>query len=218
MPSASKRKAMQRDARKQRQLWWIAGGAVLVVALAAVILSMVGGDGGSGTGTETAPVTIEGASLPSFTDTTNDPAVGQPAPTLVGTSLDGEPITIDPGSTGKPTAIWFVAHWCPHCQAEVPRIVSLEASGSLPGGIDIYAVSTSVNPSAPNYPPSAWLQTVGWPFPDLADDEAGTAGQAYGLATFPYLVLTDAAGNVVARHAGELGEDGIVQALEQVAG
>jgi thiol-disulfide isomerase/thioredoxin len=135
------------------------------------------------------------------------------APTLTGTSLEGQPVTIDPGSTGNPTAIWFIAHWCPHCQAEVPRIVSLEDAGSLPTDVDIFAVSTGVDPSAPNYPPSAWLEDVGWPFPDMADDDAGTAGVAYGLGSFPYLVLIDADGNVVARHAGELGEDGIVQAM-----
>jgi thiol-disulfide isomerase/thioredoxin len=217
MPSASKREAMQRRGRKQRQLWVLVGGVVILVALAAVAISLLGGDEGSTTTpTETAPVTVEGPALPAFTDPENDPAIGTPAPTLVGTSLGGQPMTIDPGSTGKPTAIWFVAHWCPHCQAEVPRIVSLQVAGALPSGIDIYAVSTSVNEAAPNYPPSAWLRTVGWPFPDMADDDEGTAGQAYGLGSFPYLVLTDADGNVVERHAGELGEDGIVQALQQV--
>ena len=62
-------------------------------------------------------------------------------------------------------AIWFVAHWCPHCQAEVPRIVALAEQGRLPEGVDVAAVSTAVDATAPNYPPSAWLDRVGWPFP-----------------------------------------------------
>ena len=111
-----------------------------------------------------------------------------------------------------------MAHWCPHCQDEVPRIVSLDQQGRLPAIVDIYAVSTGVNEAAPNYPPSAWLSSAGWPYPALADDTAQAAGMAYGLSSFPYLVVTDAAGNVVYRHSGELGEDGIASVLQQVAG
>ena len=140
-----------------------------------------------------------------------------PAPTLEGTSFDGTPVTIDPGSTGSPSAIWFVAHWCPHCQAEVPRIVSLSEQGLIPEGVDVCAISTSVNADAPNYTPSAWLDDVGWPFTAMADDEQSTAGEAYGLGSFPYLVVTDADGNVMGRHQCELGEAGITWTLQRLA-
>jgi thiol-disulfide isomerase/thioredoxin len=214
VPSAKKRQAIQREARRrQLRLWGIVGGAVVLIAIVAIALSRGGGSQDGGTA-QTYPVAVTGETLPPFPTAGSDPAVGMQAPTLTGTSLEGQPVTIDPGSTGSPTAIWFIAHWCPHCQAEVPRIVSLDDAGSLPTDVDIFAVSTGVDPSAPNYPPSAWLEDVGWPFPDMADDDAGTAGVAYGLGSFPYLVLIDADGNVVARHAGELGEDGIVQAMD----
>ena len=47
-------------------------------------------------------------------------------------------------------------------------------------------------------------------------DESADAGSAYGLGSFPYLVITDA-GNVVYRHSGELGDDGIVSTLQRFA-
>ena len=74
-----------------------------------------------------------------------------------------------------------------------------------------------MNPAAPNYPPSTWFADVAWPFPSVADSPDGAAGSAYGLGSFPYLVITDAAGNVVYRHSGELGDDGIVSTLQRFA-
>ena len=56
-----------------------------------------------------------------------DPAIGKTVPTLTGKSVyDGGAVTIGPDTGGgKPQVIVFVAHWCPHCQAEVPRLVAL---------------------------------------------------------------------------------------------
>lgn len=113
-------------------------------------------------------------------------------------------------------AIWFVAHWCSHCRAEVPRIVGLAEQGELPTGVAISAVSTAVDAGAPNYPPSAWLKDERWPFPVLADDAAGAAAAAYGVEGFPFLVLLDADGNVAGRISGEIGDAGIVAAIEGV--
>jgi cytochrome c biogenesis protein CcmG/thiol:disulfide interchange protein DsbE len=218
MPSTKKRQAREHEAHmKQLRLWGIVGGLVVLALIVAIVVSAGGSDPSTGGDAENRPVAVTGAPLPALPTSGADTAVGMPAPTIAGQSFDGSPVTIDPGSTGKPTAIWFVAHWCPHCQAEIPRVVTLNQQGRLPGDVDIYAVSTSVNSSAPNYPPSAWLSGVGWPYPALADSTDGAAGAAYGLGSFPYLVITDASGKVVFRHSGELGEDGIVSTLQQVA-
>ena len=220
MPSAKKRKAREHEAHiKRLRTAGIVGGLVLAGLIVALVIAA--GEDGQPTGgavAESRPVAVTGAPLPPIPTSGTDAALGMPAPTLTGQSFDGTSVTIDPGSTGKPTAIWFVAHWCPHCQAEIPRIVTLNQQRRLPGNVDIYAVSTSVNSSAPNYPPSAWFSGVGWPYPALADSTDGAAGTAYGLGSFPYLVVTDASGNVVYRHSGELGEDGMVSTLQQVAG
>ncbi len=217
MPSASKRRAMEREhRRRQMRTVGIAVAAVAAVAIAAIVVSALGGEESTDPRvSQTRPVTVAGEPLPAF-GAEPDPAVGMAAPGLEGETFDGSPISITPGQ--GPMAIWFVAHWCPHCQAEVPRIVALAEQGKLPDGVQIAAVSTGEDPAGPNYPPSAWLEVEGWPFPVLADDENGTAATAYGLGGFPFLVLVDADGNVTARASGELGDDGIVAALNSLAG
>ena len=73
----------------------------------------------------------------------------------------------------------------------------------LPPGVELVAVSTAVRPEMPGYPPSAWLRQAGWPAPVLADDPQGSAASAFGLSGFPFFVLLDGRGTVVARVSGE---------------
>src|SRR5438045_7532462 len=144
---------------------WLIWGGVAAVVLVAVIVAVAASGGSDDTSAkntkyETHAVTLDGIPLPiysgTYSGTDNDPAVGEIIPTLHGVSVfDGAAVTIAP--TGKPQAIIFVAHWCPHCQAEVPRLVTLAKQGVF-DGVDVTAVATGTNPGYPNYPPSAWLQ------------------------------------------------------------
>jgi len=151
--------------------------------------------------------TATGTSLPQFDSTTRDTAVGMTAPTLDSVNFAGQSVQVG-GATGKPYALVFLAHWCPHCQAEVPRLVELAKDGVF-DGVKVSAVATSTSEEAPNYPPSAWLQDEDWSFPVLADSKTGTSARAYGLTAFPYFVLVDADGTVAGRGTGELPEDQI---------
>ena len=158
-------------------------------------------------------VTVEGEALPPYEQGATDPAVGQPAPVLTGIGPDGEPVTIDPAADG-PMVIAFLAHWCPHCQAEVPRIVDLADDQGEIDGVKVVAVATSSTPDRPNFPPGDWLASEDWPGPVMVDsepeaDQLPTAAAAYGEAGFPFLVAIDAEGDVVARASGEQGEDGL---------
>jgi len=149
------------------------------------------------------PVRVTGTPLPQFDGTAStDPAVGAAAPELRGASFDGRPVTI--ANDGKPKAVMFITHWCPHCRREVPVVERWLKGGGLPSGVELDSVSTSVSPQGPNYPPSAWLAKAGWTVPVLADDSRSTAASAYGLTSFPYFVLVDGKGKVVARASGEL--------------
>jgi len=215
MPSATKRRADERAQRRsQVRVLAIAAAVVAVLAIAAVTASAFGGkDPVAPADAQRGTVAVTGDALPTF-GADPDPAIGLAAPALTGQSFDGTRVSIAPGN--GPMAIWFVAHWCPHCQAEVPRIVALAEQGRLPAGIDVAAVSTAVDETGPNYPPSSWLDREAWPFPVMADDADGTAAAAYGLQGFPFLVLVDADGTVTMRTSGELGDDGIVAALESL--
>jgi cytochrome c biogenesis protein CcmG, thiol:disulfide interchange protein DsbE len=149
------------------------------------------------------PATVEGTPLPPLPEAGADPAVGATLPVLSGTTLDGDAITIP--EPGRPTMIVFLAHWCPHCQAEVPVVQRWVDDGGLPSDVDLVTVSTAADSRRPNHPPAAWLDREGWTAPVLVDG-ANTAAEAAGLTGFPFFVGVDSEGEVVSRTSGQLTE------------
>lgn len=108
---------------------------VLPVA-AAVVLALVAGRGGPGGEDEglaqVRPVEVSGEPLPPLADGAVDPAIGRPVPEARGATFDGTVVVIV--RDGQPKLIAFLAHWCPHCQREVPVVdrdgkVAARASG-----------------------------------------------------------------------------------------
>lgn len=190
---------------------------VAVLAVVAVVATRSGGGGGGADANlaQSRPVQVTGAPLPADTDAANDPAVGKAAPELRGASFDGSPVTIT--DDGKAKLVVFVAHWCPHCQREVPVLVRWLQDGKLPASVSLYVVSTAVDQARPNWPPSAWLREAGLTAPVLADDAQGSAASAYGLSAFPFFTATDADGKVVARDSGELTPTQLDQLAAQLA-
>lgn len=179
----------------------IALGAVIVAALAALLMSLVRGEEVIDTDFDTAVATVRGASLVELPDDRADPAVGLPAPTLRGDDLDGDQVAAP--TRGRPTVVLFVAHWCPHCQAEVPVVQRWIDEGRRPTGVDLVTVATAMDPTRPNYPTSEWLDDQAWTSPTMADGD-NHAAAAYGLAAFPFWVVVGPDGRVVERRTGEL--------------
>ena len=179
---------------------------IAVAAVLAIVLTRSSDDDNGASPTTTAPsgrtVTVEGQPLPDY-EGDPDPAVGMTAPTLVGTMYDGTPMEIVPGE-GGPMMVVFVAHWCPHCNDEIPVLLEWRDSGAIPEELQIFGVSTAVNPARPNYPPDEWLADFGWDWPTMADDAQATAFRDYGGTGFPYFVIVGADGTVKARNSGEL--------------
>lgn len=133
------------------------------------------------------------------------------APTLEGTDLDGQALTIP--SEG-PKVVVFLAHWCPHCQAEVPLLVDWIDAGEVPDGVEVYGVATSNDPNADNFPADEWLAREGWEQPTLLDDEANTFAADYGVQGFPFLAFVDADGTIVDTTSGEQPISAIQQRAE----
>jgi hypothetical protein len=192
------------------------GGAILVAAIVALVLPGIGGPSGGGSstlppsasagaGTSGAPSAktpvITGDPLPALEDPASDPAVGMAAPVVDGTDFVGTPVAIE--ADGRPKVVLFLSHACPHCQAEVPVVQDWLDAGGLPAGVDLVSVASRIDPSAPNYPPDAWLEREGWTAPVIVDPTDGVMN-AYGLTAFPFWVFIDADGNVRARTVGEL--------------
>lgn len=211
-----KSKAVAR-ARKNQPPWlWIGvAGLVLVLALAAIVSSGGGDEPQSAEGIEeTRPVTVTGTALPEYDP--GNAVVGQTMPEISGQSFDGSPVEIR--NDGRAKVIVFVAHWCPHCQKEIPLLADYLKSKSLPSGVDLYTVSTGVTDERPNYPPSRWLEKEGWTVKTLADSESQEAADAFGLSAFPYFVAVDGSGRVVARTSGEISTDQFALLAEQALG
>lgn len=159
------------------------------------------------------PVEVVGSPLPLFPDAGTDPAIGTPAPVLHGYSFDGTPITIDAAADG-PYLVVFLAHWCPHCNREIPRLIQWQADGGVPAELRIVGVATAVGADAPNFPPHAWLDSKSWPWPAMIDESqgdmnAGVAAIALGATGWPYFVIIGADGLVKARFSGEIEIDAL---------
>ena len=193
---------------------WVVLAIVAAIATALLVAVVVGGgDEGSGTtnslpggdvlAQENQPVVIEGTALESLGDEAIDPMLGQVAPTLNGATFDGSGVSVTPGD-GQAYMIVFLAHWCPHCNREVPRLIEWQASGAVPSELQVVGVSTAVASDRPNYPPSQWVVDQGWTWPILADSSSREAAEAYGVSGFPFFVIVGADGTVKARVSGEV--------------
>lgn len=209
----------------------------LLVALALVAAACGSESGGAGfdagtplattsttttsTTTTTVPVLIETAAtvdingaVPRFGDVP-DPAQGMRAPTVAGVDFAGNPVEIAPSDTYK--VIMFLAHWCPHCQNEVTEFGPYFAENPPPDTIEVLAVSTGVNPDRPNYPPSDWLTPEAWPTRVLVDTADSSVAAAFGLNAYPFWVVLDPDGVVLARSAGSLPVESVEALFDNLA-
>jgi thiol-disulfide isomerase/thioredoxin len=221
----SRREAARARERAATRPGWLlpafAGGVIVVAALAAVVLANLGGAGGGGSSdlpsdvpSASVPVggapVISGTPLPPLTSPTDDAAIGSVIPTV---TAPGGSIELD----GTPKMLLFLAHWCPHCQAEVPLVQSWVDGGGLPASVELISVSTAIDPDRPNYPPDAWLEREGWTAPVIVD-ATGSVAEAYGLSAFPFWVFVDADGRVAGRITGELTTEQLDAIVADLAG
>lgn len=244
MSKSSRVKAREQSTRttssrsSTRWIWATVAGVVVVAIIAAVALS--GGDEelvegtapaapagavqpgatrAASTQAEVQPVTITGTPLPPQPEdpTAADPAVGLAAPVLAGYAHDGTPVDIT-YDHGGPTMLVFLAHWCGHCNAEIPELNNWKAVGNVPEDMNVIGIATSVQATAPNFPPSEWLENKQWTWPVMADSRESVAAEAFGLTGFPYIVIVGDDGTVLSRWSGQVGQLGIEQRVAAALG
>jgi thiol-disulfide isomerase/thioredoxin len=196
--------------------------AIIIGGAAIVAISSSGSDSNTSSGniSEFSEITVSGDALPAFDSNSSatDTAIGLSAPVVSGKGFTGTEITTD--GAGTPTLLVFLAHWCPHCQREVPLLVQWEKDGKTPTGIDVIAVATGTDPANPNFPPSEWLAREEFPalWPVIADSADKKAADAFGLSGYPYFVLVDAQGKVFKRLSGEIPMDELTEIINQMIG
>jgi len=170
----------------------------------------------SGSSYNFSEVTIKGGMLPEYNRNIEDAAVGAFAPVPTGTDLYGNPITISTRiglEEKKSSIIVFLAHWCSHCQREVPMIQKFIDSNGFPQNINIFSVATHIDKTRNNYPPDEWLEREKYTVPTIFDDEENKIAESFGLSAFPYWVFLNPDGTVYMRHAGSLSEDQFNQVM-----
>jgi thiol-disulfide isomerase/thioredoxin len=206
--STTKQQSNKKQESNKGLIYWIGGGVIglgLIVWLAFSIAGETEVDDAIGFGDPT----VEGTGLPFFESSAADPAVGVIAPTVTGADWDSNEYTIGPD--GRAKIIVMLAHWCPHCQAEVPVIQDWVDAGGVPEGVDLYGVTVLTNRlrQSSTWPPQEWLEGEGWTSPTIMDDEAGSIVTAYGLTSTPTYVVLDGDNNNLGRFAGEIGVSGL---------
>jgi len=200
LPKSRQGKARARELHARRSRRFFVGGTLGLIALFAVAIALSRTSDQQQSIPQARSVTVSGEPLPVLGGT--DAAIGLVAPEIAGSSFDGDKVTL--ANDGTPKMILFLAHWCPHCQVEVPLVQSWLDSRGMPGGVDLVSVATATDRARPNYPPSEWLEREKWTVPVMVDDEASSAGQAYGVSSYPFFVFVGADGTVVHRASGEL--------------
>ena len=206
MTQRTKQKTGAKDAKSRATLWWIIGGVVglgLIVALAASIATEPEVDASIGFGDPT----VEGDPLPVYAAGSQDVAIGLTAPSVSGADWTGNPVTIEPNGNAK--IILFLAHWCPHCQNEVPVVQDWVDAGNLPEGVELISVVTATDRSRTNWPPQDWLEEEGWTSPSIMDDQIGTVAANFGMAGTPFYVVLDEENINLGRVSGEIGVEGL---------
>lgn len=206
--------ARDRDRAAGRNPWLLPVIGAALVATAAIIAIVLSGNGSGGSSSPLPSVSpsgsagaspsglagsepvVSGAPLTAFTDSSSDTSVGQVIPAV--TSPTGS-ITLD----GRPKVLIFLAHWCSHCQNEVPIVQAWLDQGGLPADVDLISVSSSIDPTLPNYPPETWLTREGWT-PPVIVDPGNVVANAFGLSAFPYFVFVNGDGTLQGRLTGEL--------------
>lgn len=219
----ARRKAQAKAARSgeggsNKLMMWITLGVVVLLG-GGIAFFATRGDDGESAGSEATvstpgssfpdsqPVTITGEALAPLGDGGADPTIGLPAPKLAGLDFRGEAVNVTPDD--GPYMLVFLAHWCPHCNAEVPVLIDWRNSGGVPNDLNVIGVATAVSESRVNYPPATWFSTKGWPWPVLVDESqgdsaAGKAAQAFGATGWPYFVIVGDDGLVKARVSGRI--------------
>ena len=213
-------------AKNQRNIFI---GLGLVVAIAAIfaVLASGGSDttttttvpsgNGSAVAAEYQPITITGDALTPLGDSGTDASAGAPGPAMKGYTHAGAPIEVA-SAKGAPTMLVFLAHWCPHCNREIPRLIDWKEQGLVPDNLRVVGITTASRNDQANWPPSEWIQTMKWPFEVMADSETQQAAAAYGVDGFPFMVILDAQGKVAKRFSGEVEVADLVSIIDTAIG
>lgn len=149
--------------------------------------------------------------------------VGQPAPPLQGTQYLGPKPPAMSSLKGSPVLLFFWAHWCIDCKAEVPIIARLRQEFAPEGLVvigptQLYGYAAQGAEVTPEQERSYIESVRERYYASLQDMPVPLSKQnfnAYGASTTPTLVVLNRAGQVAMYHPGALSYDELRSALQK---
>jgi len=151
--------------------------------------------------------------------------VGRPAPALQATQYLGvKPPTLA-SLKGSPVLLFFWAHWCGDCKAEVPIIARLRQEFAPSGLVVIgptqfYGYAAQGNDATPTQE-RAYIDSVRQRYyaslPDMPVPLSQQNFNTYGASTTPTLVVLNRAGQVATYHPGAMPYEELRAAVEKAS-
>jgi thiol-disulfide isomerase/thioredoxin len=150
--------------------------------------------------------------------------VGQPAPPLQETQYLGPKPPTLASLKGSPVLLFFWAHWCVDCKAEVPVIARLRQEFA-PGGLvvigptQLYGYAAQGVDASPEQERSYIESVRERYYASLQDMPVPLSKQnfdAYGASTTPTLVVLNRAGQVAMYHPGAMPYEDLRSELQKV--
>ena len=140
------------------------------------------------------------------------PQAGGPAPNFSLQLIANGSGTVTPGTYhGKGLYLNFFASWCIPCKEEVPWIATLSKQYAK-RGVVVVGVDELESLSAAK----GFVAKFKLPYP-IGLDDSEAVGASYGLIGLPMHVFIGADGKLVKRVPGEMSQDQIRAALDQIA-
>jgi cytochrome c biogenesis protein CcmG/thiol:disulfide interchange protein DsbE len=149
--------------------------------------------------------------------------VGQRAPPLQVTQYLGPKPPTPAALKGSPVLLFFWAHWCVDCKAEVPVITRLRqefapAGMVVIGPTQLYGYAAQGADATPEQE-RAYIESVRARYyaslPDMPVPLSKQNFNAYGASTTPTLVVLNRAGQVAMYHPGALSYDELRSAVQK---
>jgi thiol-disulfide isomerase/thioredoxin len=149
--------------------------------------------------------------------------VGKPAPPLQEAQYLGPKPPTLASLKGSPVLLFFWAHWCVDCKAEVPVIARLKQEFAPEGLVvigptQLYGYAAQGNDASPDQE-RAYIEAVRERYyASLQDMPVPLSRQnfnAYGASTTPTLVVVNRAGQVSMYHPGALSYDELRGAVQK---
>jgi thiol-disulfide isomerase/thioredoxin len=151
--------------------------------------------------------------------------VGRPAPPLQATQYLGVKPSTLASLKGSPVLLFFWAHWCGDCKAEVPIIARLRQEFSPSGLVVIgptqfYGYAAQGNDATPEQE-REYIESVRQRYyaslPDMPVPLGKQNFNTYGASTTPTLVILNRAGQVATYHPGAMPYEELRTALEKAS-